>query len=136
MLDVDFFKRFNDHYGHQAGDDCLRRVAKTLKTSLMRSGDNIARYGGEEFVCLLPDTGFAGAMQLAETIRKDVINLQIEHATSSVAPFVTVSLGIGCKPEKAHGSANSLINLADTQLYKAKEHGRHRIFGAELLPDS
>lgn len=136
MLDVDFFKRFNDHYGHQAGDDCLRRVAKTLKTSLMRSGDNIARYGGEEFVCLLPDTGFAGAMQLAETIRKDVFDLQIEHATSSVAPFVTVSLGIGCKPEKAHGSANSLINLADTQLYKAKEHGRHRIFGAELLPDS
>ncbi|WP_329603124.1 diguanylate cyclase [Undibacterium baiyunense] len=135
MLDVDFFKRFNDHYGHQAGDDCLRRVAKTLKTSLMRSSDNIARYGGEEFVCLLPDTGFAGAMQLAETIRKDVINLQIEHATSSVAPFVTVSLGIGCKPEKAHGSANGLISLADTQLYKAKEHGRHRIFGAELLPD-
>lgn len=132
MLDVDFFKRFNDHYGHQAGDDCLRRVAKTLKNSLMRSGDHIARYGGEEFVCLLPDTDFAGAMQLAETIRQDIRNLQIEHAESSVAPYVTVSLGIGCKPENAHGTANSLISLADTQLYKAKEHGRHRIFGAEL----
>lgn len=136
MLDVDFFKRFNDRYGHQAGDDCLRRVAKTLKSSLMRSGDHIARYGGEEFVCLLPDTGFVGAMQIAETIRKDIGNLQIEHAESSVAPYVTVSLGIGCKPEKAHGTANALINLADTQLYKAKEHGRHRIFGAELPLDA
>lgn len=136
MLDVDFFKRFNDHYGHQAGDDCLRKVAKTLKASLMRAGDHIARYGGEEFVCLLPDTGFAGAMQLAETIRKDIANLQIEHSQSSVAPFVTVSLGVGCKPEKVHGNANKLINLADTQLYKAKEHGRHRIFGAELSPDA
>lgn len=135
MLDVDFFKRFNDHYGHQAGDDCLRKVAKTLKASLMRASDHIARYGGEEFVCLLPETSFTGALQIAETIRKDVASLQLEHAASSVAPFVTVSIGVGCKPEKAHGNANSLISLADTQLYKAKEHGRHRIFGAELPLD-
>ncbi|WP_395009343.1 diguanylate cyclase [Undibacterium sp.] len=132
MLDVDFFKRFNDHYGHQAGDDCLRKVAKALKASLMRASDHIARYGGEEFVCLLPETSFTGALQIAETIHKDIASLQIEHAASSVAPFVTISVGVGCKPEKAHGNANSLISLADTQLYKAKEHGRHRIFGAEL----
>ncbi len=98
----------------------------------MRPGDHIARYGGEEFVCLLPETGFAGAMQLAEQIRKEIIGQQIEHADSSVAPFVTVSLGIGSKPENVQGSANALMNLADTQLYKAKEFGRHRIFGAEL----
>jgi diguanylate cyclase (GGDEF)-like protein len=132
MLDVDFFKRFNDHYGHQAGDDCLRRVASTLKNSLMRAGDHVARYGGEEFVCLLPDTDFAGAMRLAEAIRHEINGLQIEHAESSVAPYVTVSLGVGCKPAHIHGSAMSLISLADTQLYKAKEHGRHRYYGAEL----
>lgn len=132
MLDVDFFKRFNDHYGHQAGDDCLRRVASTLKNSLMRGGDHVARYGGEEFVCLLPDTDFAGAMRLAEAIRHEINGLQIEHAQSSVAPYVTVSLGIGCKPAHLHASAMSLISLADTQLYKAKEHGRHRYYGAEL----
>lgn len=132
MLDVDFFKRYNDRYGHQAGDDCLRRVASSLKNSLMRPGDHIARYGGEEFVCLLPETGFAGAMQLAEQIRKEIIGQQIEHADSSVAPFVTVSLGVGSKPENVQGNASALMNLADTQLYKAKEFGRHRIFGAEL----
>jgi diguanylate cyclase (GGDEF)-like protein len=132
MLDVDFFKRYNDHYGHQAGDDCLRRVASTLKNSLMRAGDHVARYGGEEFVCLLPDTDYTGAMQLAEAIRNEIRGLQIEHAESSVAPYVTVSLGVGCKPANLHGSAMTLISLADTQLYKAKEQGRNRIYGAEL----
>lgn len=132
MLDVDFFKRYNDRYGHQAGDDCLRRVAHSLRTSLMRPGDHIARYGGEEFVCLLPETGFAGAMQLAEQIRKEIIGQQIEHADSSVAPFVTVSLGVGSKPEHIHASASALMSLADAQLYRAKEAGRHRIYGAEL----
>ena len=132
MIDVDFFKRYNDHYGHQAGDDCLRRVATTLKTHLLRSGDHVARYGGEEFVCLLPDTGFAGAMQLATSIRKKIMALQIAHAESSVAPYVTVSLGVGSKPENVQADARALISLADMQLYKAKETGRHRIVGAEL----
>lgn len=132
MIDVDFFKRYNDHYGHQAGDDCLRRVASTLKTHLLRSGDHVARYGGEEFVCLLPDTGFAGAMQLATSIRKKIMALQIAHAESSVAPYVTVSLGVGSKPDNVQADARALINLADMQLYKAKETGRHRIIGAEL----
>ncbi len=132
MIDVDFFKRYNDHYGHQTGDDCLRRVATTLKAHLLRSGDHVARYGGEEFVCLLPDTGFAGAMQLATAIRKKIMALQIAHAESSVAPYVTVSLGVGSKPENVQADARALINLADMQLYKAKETGRHRIVGAEL----
>lgn len=139
MIDVDFFKRYNDCYGHQAGDDCLRRVASTLKSHLLRSGDHVARYGGEEFVCLLPDTGFAGAMQLATSIRKKIMALQIAHAESAVAPYVTVSLGVGSKPENVQADARALINLADMQLYKAKETGRHRIVGAELnfepLPD-
>jgi len=132
MLDVDFFKRYNDHYGHQAGDDCLRRVASTLRNNLMRAGDHVARYGGEEFVCLLPDTDFDGAMRIAEAIRNEIKTLQIEHAQSSVAPYVTISLGVGCKPAHLQGSAMTLISLADTQLYKAKEHGRNRLYGAEL----
>ncbi|MBY0573072.1 MAG: diguanylate cyclase [Undibacterium sp.] len=136
MLDVDFFKRYNDRYGHQAGDDCLRRISTTVKNKLMRAGDHIARYGGEEFVCLLPDTGYAGAMRLAEVIGREIIALQIEHSDSSVAPFVTVSLGVASKPAHIMGTAIELISLADAQLYKAKEFGRHRCFGVELGENS
>lgn len=132
MIDVDFFKRYNDHYGHQAGDDCLRQVAQTLKHHLLRSGDHLARYGGEEFVCLLPDTDFAGAMQLATSLRKKIMSLHIPHAQSSVAPYVTVSIGVGSKPQTVHTDAKALLLLADQQLYHAKESGRHRIIGAEL----
>jgi diguanylate cyclase (GGDEF)-like protein len=132
MLDVDFFKRYNDKYGHQAGDDCLRQVATTLKNCLTRASDHIARYGGEEFVCLLPETNFVGALQIAEQIRSDIMNQYVPHEDSSVAPFITVSIGVGCKPELVHGSANSLLSLADAQLYQAKAEGRHRTCGAQL----
>ena len=88
----------------------------------MRPGDHIARYGGEEFVCLLPETGFAGAMQLAEQIRKEIVGQQIEHADSSVAPFVTVSLGVGSKPEQVHAKCQCFDEPRGCyQLYRAKK---------------
>ncbi len=132
LLDVDLFKRYNDRYGHQAGDDCLRRVAAALKAGIRRPGDLAARYGGEEFVCLLPDTGLSGALSLAQNLGAAVQALQIEHGDSAVAPVVTVSLGVCCKPEKAPGSAAALLREADAQLYRAKSLGRNQACGAEL----
>lgn len=134
MLDVDFFKRYNDHYGHQAGDDCLRRVAAAVKHSLMRPGDMVARYGGEEFVCLLPDTHLAGAMQLAEQIGQQVLGLQIPHVDSSVAPFITISVGVGSLRGQESSNAEALLRHADAQLYLAKSGGRSQIRGTELTP--
>jgi diguanylate cyclase (GGDEF)-like protein len=132
LLDVDFFKRYNDRYGHQTGDDCLRRIAATLKSGLKRPGDLVARYGGEEFVCLLPDTSLSGALDLARQLGRQVRALQIEHADSSVAPVVTVSLGVCCKREDAVGSAEALLREADAQLYIAKSRGRDQACGVEL----
>ena len=132
LLDVDFFKRYNDRYGHQAGDDCLRRLAACLKDSLKRPADLVARYGGEEFVCLLPDTPLAGGLALAEHLRDNVAALALEHADSAAASVVTVSLGVCCKPADAVGSAASLLRGADAQLYQAKAQGRARACGAML----
>ena len=132
LLDVDFFKRYNDRYGHQAGDDCLRRVAATLKANLKRPGDLLARYGGEEFACLLPDTGLAGALTLAQQLGRQVFAEQIAHADSPVAPVITVSLGVCGKRADATGSAAALLREADAQLYLAKARGRHQTCGAEL----
>jgi diguanylate cyclase (GGDEF)-like protein len=134
LLDVDFFKRYNDRYGHQAGDECLRRVAATLKSGLKRPGDLLARYGGEEFACLLPDTGLAGALQVARQLGQQVFAQQIAHADSAAAPVLTVSLGVCSKGVDAAGSAAELLRQADAQLYAAKAAGRHRACGAELLP--
>jgi diguanylate cyclase (GGDEF)-like protein len=130
LLDVDFFKRFNDCYGHQAGDDCLRRVAAAMSGCVHRPADLVARYGGEEFVCLLPDTPLEGALKLAEEIRQAVLALHIDHAESSVEPFVSVSLGASSKC--AGGDAAALLRGADEQLYRAKGDGRNRVCGAEL----
>ena len=132
LLDVDLFKRYNDRYGHQAGDDCLRRVAAALQATIRRPGDLAARYGGEEFVCLLPDTGLAGAMRVAQQLRAAVLALQIEHGDSSVAPVVTVSLGVCSQPEHGPVSAAALLGEADAQLYRAKSLGRNQACGAEL----
>ncbi len=132
MLDVDFFKRYNDRYGHQAGDDCLRRVASAIKTSMKRPGDQVARYGGEEFVCMLPETDLAAALRVAEHIRNSVSELAIAHADSTAAPSITVSTGVCCKPPDALGSAQALLKQADLQLYAAKAAGRNRVCGQEL----
>jgi diguanylate cyclase (GGDEF)-like protein len=132
LMDVDFFKGYNDQYGHPAGDDALRRVAAAMKASLKRPSDLAARYGGEEFACLLPDTPLAGALKVAERVGEQVHALGIAHADSSVTPVITVSLGVGCKPAGASGSAEALLRLADAQLYLAKTSGRHRACGAKL----
>ena len=133
LLDVDFFKRYNDHYGHQAGDDCLRRVAQTLRGGTKRPGDLVARYGGEEFVCLLPDTGLDGAMQFAQQLCALVCAQNIEHLQSTVVPHVTVSAGVASSRAGANNAApQQLVQQADAQLYLAKSSGRNRSCGAEL----
>ena len=132
LLDVDYFKLYNDRYGHQAGDDCLRRVAAVLKASVKRPGDLIARYGGEEFVCLLPDTDLAGAIAVAEHLGQQVFAQQIEHAASTVAPYITVSLGVCSRSNNATGTAQLLLQGADAQLYVAKSRGRHQACGIEI----
>lgn len=128
MCDVDYFKLYNDHYGHQAGDDCLRRVAQAIQQALYRPADMAARYGGEEFVVLLPDTELADALDIAERIRLAVQNLQIEHAKSAAYPYVTLSLGVACRQVGQQQAASALIALADKGLYKCKEAGRNRVW--------
>ena len=132
MLDVDFFKRFNDHYGHQAGDDCLRQVAQTLKASLRRPADLVARYGGEEFACVLPETEFEQAMTMARELEADVRQKAIAHSHSDVAPVITVSLGVAGFTASARGDATALLALADAQLYLAKASGRGCVRGQQL----
>jgi len=126
MLDVDHFKRFNDRYGHQAGDDCLRRVASAIRSALLRPGDLVARYGGEEFACVLPETDLDGALTVANGIEQRVRALQIEHADSDVCNVVSLSVGVAaCTPEP-EGDPMRLLALADAQLYRAKHTGRGR----------
>ncbi|MDH4100872.1 MAG: PleD family two-component system response regulator [Nitrospirota bacterium] len=129
LIDIDFFKKYNDHYGHLAGDDCLKQVAETLASSLKRPGDAVARYGGEEFACILPQTDAEGVNKLAETLRQAVANLRIPHAASTVTDHVTLSLGVAtCSPTPAT-SPESLVTAADKMLYMAKEEGRNRAVG-------
>jgi diguanylate cyclase (GGDEF)-like protein/hemerythrin-like metal-binding protein len=127
MLDIDYFKNFNDAYGHAQGDACLAAVARAMAGCLQRPGDLAARYGGEEFICLLPDTSPRGARAVAETIRQAVAALAIPHARSSAATVVTVSIGAltaACPPDADPGG---LFKQVDDLLYKAKEHGRNRV---------
>jgi len=132
LLDVDFFKRYNDLYGHQAGDECLRKVAFAIKNTIKRPGDIVARYGGEEFVCLLTDTNLEGALYLADAIRQAVIALDITHTGSTIIPQVTVSIGVCAKPQTYQGSPEMLLRKADLQLYKAKANGRNCVYSETL----
>ncbi len=129
MLDVDFFKRYNDHYGHLAGDACLRTVAAFLRQAVKRPGDLVARYGGEEFACLLPGAPMDGAMVVARHLGAGVEALGLVHAMSPVSPSVTVSLGVSSTNGREPGSAEALLRAADAQLYRAKETGRNRACG-------
>ncbi len=131
LLDVDYFKRYNDSYGHQAGDDCLRATAQIIKHSVKRETDTVARYGGEEFICLLPETSHAYAIELAHAIEQRVRARGLPHKTSAVAEVVSVSLGVA-SCSSPQGEAQALVALADAQLYRAKHEGRARVCAAEL----
>ncbi|MBN2886351.1 MAG: PleD family two-component system response regulator [Chromatiaceae bacterium] len=130
MIDVDDFKRYNDHYGHGAGDECLRRVARALSESVARASDLLARYGGEEFALLLPDTDTEGARHIAERCRAAIANLKLPHAASSVGPEVSISLGVAATGATASG-AQDLLKQADRALYQAKQSGRNRVATAD-----
>ena len=136
LIDIDFFKRYNDRYGHQAGDECLRRVAATLKAGVQRPGDLVARYGGEEFVCLLPLTPLEGGLHLARVLGQNLFDQHLAHADSSIAPVVTASLGVSCMPGKCEVTADELLRSADAQLYLAKSLGRNQACGTSLGPIS
>ena len=127
MIDLDFFKLFNDIYGHQKGDDCLRQVAQTIKKALKRPKDLLARYGGEEFLGILPNTDRSGATVVAESMRSMVKALNIPHATSKVSDRVTLSLGIATTIPQRDSKPEVLIAKADKALYLAKQKGRDRI---------
>lgn len=132
MMDIDFFKQFNDIYGHISGDDCLRAMGHVLKNRAGRDSDMAFRYGGEEFVCLLPCTDYAGALEVAEKIRRDLEELGIPHEGSKVSESVTVSLGVitlHCSPES---DPALIVNLCDEQLYAAKHSGKNRVAGKDL----
>jgi len=132
LVDVDFFKRYNDHYGHQAGDECLRRVAAVMKASLRRPTDMVARYGGEEFALLMPDTDAAGALHLASQIRHALSEAHIDHADSSVGPLLTISVGVCTWVPGVVSNAAALLKAADAQLYAAKSLGRDQACSALL----
>lgn len=127
MLDIDCFKAFNDTYGHQEGDSCLREVARVIMANLKRPADFAARYGGEEFVLLLPETSLENAVAVAETIRLAVAALGIPHQKSDVAGYVTLSAGMACLVPAEGQSADDLMRLADQALYAAKKAGRNRV---------
>jgi diguanylate cyclase (GGDEF)-like protein/hemerythrin-like metal-binding protein/PAS domain S-box-containing protein len=127
LLDVDQFKKFNDRYGHLAGDDCLKRVAHTLKTVVARASDLAARYGGEEFAVILPETDQAGAGTMAERIRRSIEELAIPHEDNPPAGCITISLGVVTRTAPELVAPDKLINLADEALYRAKQTGRNRI---------
>lgn len=130
MADIDNFKAYNDTYGHQQGDECLRKVASVLEENTKRASDFAARYGGEEFAVILPDTAKNGAVKVAEDIRNDIQNLKLEHKNSSVNKYVTLSLGVSSlKTEKEINQKliDSFIKKADQALYQAKENGKNRV---------
>jgi diguanylate cyclase (GGDEF)-like protein len=126
MLDIDYFKGFNDTYGHQAGDECLRAVAQVMQVALRRPADLAARYGGEEFAVILPNTPQSGAITVAQAIQANVRALAIAHGPSPVSDYVTLSLGIAVAIPKPHQSPEQLLQQADQALYTAKETGRDR----------
>ncbi|MOA02995.1 Phytochrome-like protein cph2 [compost metagenome] len=132
LIDVDYFKKYNDHYGHQAGDDCLRRVAQALTTHTQRAGDRVARYGGEEFVLITTTTGIDKALEHAQAICQATQDMALPHEMS---PFgrVTVSIGLAVMAFNKEGTADELLKQADQALYSAKARGRNQVVLADSV---
>lgn len=131
MVDIDHFKLYNDHYGHQGGDDCLRQVAAVIGQVARRPADIAARYGGEEFVLVLPETPLEGAVKIAEEAAASVYALRVPHAKSPVAPYVTLSMGAASMVPNRETEMKELVERADRALYAAKRQGRNRVKAAE-----
>ena len=134
MIDIDFFKLFNDTYGHQAGDDCLKAVALTLDRIVHRPSDMVARYGGEEFAAILPETDIEGALRVAEKMRDTVARLNMRHDASKVSDKITLSIGVASMSPRGNEDPDILLAAADDALYRAKHAGRNRIEAAD--PDT
>jgi len=132
LCDVDFFKRYNDRYGHPAGDDCLRAVAKAIESCIRRPADLAARYGGEEFAVILPNTEQDGATLVANSICQAVADLDILHDASYVKSRVSLSIGISATRPKRKNNPRELIESADKALYLAKSEGRDRVVFTEV----
>lgn len=132
LCDIDYFKRYNDKYGHLAGDECLKQVAQVIAQCARRPGDIVARYGGEEFAIILPNTDADGAMQVARNIQHKLRMLQIPHEASSVSRFVTLSIGVFCVIPHADSSPDFVVHAADLALYQVKEQGRNAVVFAHL----
>lgn len=127
LMDIDHFKKFNDNYGHLAGDECLKKVAQTLQATLRRKIDLIARYGGEEFVCILPSTDLDGAVMIAEKFRQKIVSIKIPHEFSNVAEYVSISAGVASITPTGDLKPNAIIKAADDALYMSKKNGRNRV---------
>lgn len=129
MIDIDHFKLYNDHYGHQIGDACLQSVAATIRAQFNRPHDIVARFGGEEFVCLIPECDLESARRKAEDMSRAVQALEIEHQASPTAAVVTLSIGVHTMVPDAVHSTEDLLRQADARLYEAKQQGRNRVAG-------
>jgi diguanylate cyclase (GGDEF)-like protein len=129
LIDIDYFKQYNDHYGHLQGDECLQRVAAALCGAAVRPRDLLARYGGEEFVVVLPETDEAAALKVAERCRKLIFEEEIPHRSSGMGALLTVSLGVATAVPTQDGRPQTLIERADRRLYLAKQRGRNCIVG-------
>ncbi len=127
LCDIDEFKKYNDHYGHRAGDHCLRKVAAAIRSCANRPADMAARYGGEEFALVLPDTNLVGAARIAEGARAAVAALKIPHAKSLAGPYVSISGGVSVLLWTTDMTEEELVTTADQSLYRAKHEGRNRI---------
>nr|WP_067298578.1 diguanylate cyclase [Marinobacterium profundum] len=130
ICDIDYFKDFNDHYGHLMGDDCLKAVASALDLHARRAGDAVARFGGEEFAVILPGIGLPEACQLADQMREAVLALGIMHAASKVSERVTISMGVACTIPSKEALPEMLLRHADEALYRAKRRGRNQVVSA------
>jgi diguanylate cyclase len=131
LIDIDYFKNYNDYYGHLDGDECLRRISEIFKSCVSRSTDVVARYGGEEFAVILCETDMNGAMKIAESLRKSVEDEKIEHKTSPIG-YVTVSCGVAAIAPGPSDTSEELINSADMALYKAKSIGRNKVISSSF----
>ena len=132
LLDIDYFKNYNDSYGHLEGDDVLQKIAEAIRTLYRRTGELVVRYGGEEFLVMIVDCDAAVNRSQAETLRQNIEDLKIEHISSEASNVVTASIGIVTFTPDKDASAEDYIHLADEALYQAKSKGRNRIFELQV----